>query len=558
MDTDPESEYTQSVTISFEWTLRGLKNLFESSKGDAKSKTTRSVRFGGGRWQILFYANAGTTKEGSASSSDGGGYISLYLSCEPTQEERDAAGDEGKWIREGIYKFSFELKNLSKTTVYNMKEAHNHTFSSKTANWGWAQFAKRDNVYFNSNGVKNQDAFIILCNITSSPAPPPPPPAYRIQTVPKRLLETVGALLDDPLYSDVEFIIPGRRGDIKSARKILASKTLLRRAEYFESMFGSDFVEGSTDQLQTSANVPSASSIMDSEAHFVMNEFEDSDEEDGAEMTAQSDSDSSSSMVSPSAKTTAASTIENPIQENNEVEVDDEQRNVRAKLAHPSSPRSNISQTLSSAVKVSKNSRLSIVVKDVAYNTYMALLYYLYTDIVIFAPLSSMFVPKAGNPTTSNTRSPSPSEDASTSKNNSETPTSRRQWIQQWKEEHPDLPVPCSAKAMYRLADRIDLPELKARASQHIVKSLTVENIAYEIFTPFAAAFEDIRKVQVDFFLGHWKDIRTSDSMRNVWQQIRNGRHPGFEEVWPVIASNLEFKPSPKPTTSKSSEGGEM
>lgn len=98
-----------------------------------------------------------------------------------------------------------------------------------------AQFAKRDVVYFNSNSVKNQDAFIILCNITSSPTPPPPPPPYCVQTVPNTLLETVGALLNDPLYSDVEFVVPGRRGDIKSARKILACKTLLRRADYFES-----------------------------------------------------------------------------------------------------------------------------------------------------------------------------------------------------------------------------------------------------------------------------------------------------------------------------------
>lgn len=78
------------------------------------------------------------------------------------------------------------------------------------------------------------------------------------------------------------------------------------------------------------------------------------------------------------------------------------------------------------------------------------------------------------------------------------------------------------------------------------MKSLTVENIAYEIFSHFTAAFEDIRKVrlliwfdniqlsshqaQVNFFLANWTDIRTSSSMRNVWQQIRNGRHPGFEE----------------------------
>lgn len=62
----------------------------------------------------------------------------------------------------------------------------------------------------------------------------------------------------------------------------------------------------------------------------------------------------------------------------------------------------------------------------------------------------------------------------------------------------------------------------------------------------------------------HWADIRASDAMSNVWQQIRVGRHPGFEEglaplilhafdlgsltvfmsVWPVIAQNLEFKRS--------------
>lgn len=33
--------------------------------------------------------------------------------------------------------------------------------------------------------------------------------------------------------------------------------------------------------------------------------------------------------------------------------------------------------------------------------------------------------------------------------------------------------------------------------SQHIIKSLTVENIAYEVFSPFAAAFEQIRKVKL-------------------------------------------------------------
>lgn len=78
-----------------------------------------------------------------------------------------------------------------------------------------------------------------------------------------------------------------------------------------------------------------------------------------------------------------------------------------------------------------------------------------------------------------------------------------------------------------------------------------MDNIAYEAFSPFAAAFEEVRKVglliasnlnsfliilglqvEIDFFLTHWHEIRTSGSMKNVWLQIRNGRHPGFEEGW--------------------------
>lgn len=35
-------------------------------------------------FQILFYANAGATKEGSM---DSGGYVSLYLSCEVRIEQ---------------------------------------------------------------------------------------------------------------------------------------------------------------------------------------------------------------------------------------------------------------------------------------------------------------------------------------------------------------------------------------------------------------------------------------------------------------------------------------
>ena len=34
-------------------------------------------------------------------------------------------------------------------------------------------------------------------------------------------------------------------------------------------------------------------------------------------------------------------------------------------------------------------------------------------------------------------------------------PTTRREWIQEFKKNNPNRPAPCSAKAVYRLADRL-------------------------------------------------------------------------------------------------------
>jgi len=96
---------------------------------------------------------------------------------------------------------------------------------------------------------------------------------------------------------------------------------------------------------------------------------------------------------------------------------------------------------------------------------------------------------------------------------------------------------------VYRIADKLNLEELKNRAFHHIVRSLTVDNVPYEMFSHFSAMFEDVRKTQIAFFLENWNEIRSAESMKTIWQQIRVGRHPGFEEVWPLIAMNLEFKP---------------
>lgn len=98
-----------------------------------------------------------------------------------------------------------------------------------------AQFARRDNVFFNSVPVKEKNAFVIICTITSSPTTPPPPSPVPCRPVPKELLETLGSLLDDPVYSDVEFVFPRRRRSGRYAKKIYANRKLIERADYFKA-----------------------------------------------------------------------------------------------------------------------------------------------------------------------------------------------------------------------------------------------------------------------------------------------------------------------------------
>jgi hypothetical protein len=90
-------------------------------------------------------------------------------------------------------------------------------------------------VYFHSNIVKDADAFVVICTITSSPITPVPPSTIPRQQVPKDLLETLGSLLDDPMYSDVEFVFPRRGRSIKNSRKIWANRKLIERADYFKT-----------------------------------------------------------------------------------------------------------------------------------------------------------------------------------------------------------------------------------------------------------------------------------------------------------------------------------
>ncbi|CAD6889263.1 unnamed protein product [Tilletia laevis] len=281
------SEY-QSTTL--EWPLLGLKQLFDSSKGDHKSKVVKSPVFGGGRWTVLFYAQSGSDQ-----------YCSLYLNAEPLEHERlnpllhvaagagsaasagagagtgagasgsgryhgsgrktEGGAEEHLWVREGLFRFTFTISVLGNKDgePLGRKEANDHVFSHKTSNWGWASFARRSDVYYNQGAVKAADTFLITVTISTVYEKPR---MYKPvgQQVPTSLISAWGSLLDDPEHSDVVFLFPPKRAangrKTGPTRKLYAIKKILAaRSTYFRDMFEGNFLE--SEQAEVMSDVGS-------------------------------------------------------------------------------------------------------------------------------------------------------------------------------------------------------------------------------------------------------------------------------------------------------------
>lgn len=360
-----------------------------------------------------------------------------------------------------------------------------------------------------------------------------------VERVPRALVDAVGALFDDPLYSDVEFVLPSRRATkapptiniattstdspghtaaqppaathppSRGHRRILANKRLLKRSEYFEAMFEGGFSEGS--------------GIIAGDAFDAHSSVDDDDLADDSDMEEEALSDD-----------------ESPTRDMHDLAL---------------GPK-----------------KTQVVVRDAAYRTWQALLYYLYTDSIVFAPLTSTFMPEGASQ-----ESDSALAGGTTRPATNESIRERRAWIRTWRVERVSaggealkVPEPCSAKAIYRLAD----------VSRHKVADHTVELIVILSFAeirlacPSPASFcahclaidgrkhslrnvlelqcnvrgsqkgercgvqairtsADAAQVEVAFFLSHWDKIKGSTAMQNIWSDIRQGRHAGFEQIWP-------------------------
>lgn len=128
----------------------------------------------------------------------------------------------------------------------------------------------------------------------------------------------------------------------------------------------------------------------------------------------------------------------------------------------------------------------TVVVTDTAYSTYYAVLIWLVTGKIIFAPS------RAGR------------EDA-----DRETAAARRRFTITTSFTWTDAPVPppVSAKSCYRLAHLLDFTDLASLALAEIRSQFDVNTVAYTLYGDVAAAYPEVQSAALDFAVDNWDKV---------------------------------------------------
>ncbi|GAA5984445.1 hypothetical protein JCM10908_003349 [Rhodotorula pacifica] len=135
-----------------------------------------------------------------------------------------------------------------------------------------------------------------------------------------------------------------------------------------------------------------------------------------------------------------------------------------------------------------------VKVLQTAYSTYRAVLLYLHTGDICFLPLRSSLAPR-----------------------NARISHTRLGEIEEYHEKSPGDPLPVSPKSVYRLAHLSRREDLQKVALAAFANDLTISGVAYELFSPVSIAYDELRKVAIDYVVKHWDAVQATES----WNEMR-------------------------------------
>ncbi|GAA5971310.1 hypothetical protein JCM11641_008303 [Rhodosporidiobolus odoratus] len=123
---------------------------------------------------------------------------------------------------------------------------------------GTAEVVSWEELYWENETVKRDNAFIIRLTITTPsdlPSPPDEEPDEEEESpetsFSESLCEAFMSFFEDPAASDVRSVLPAT-GTLQRSRELVANKRfLMARSSYFKSMFSSGFAEGAAADVES-------------------------------------------------------------------------------------------------------------------------------------------------------------------------------------------------------------------------------------------------------------------------------------------------------------------
>ncbi|KAF9650003.1 hypothetical protein BDM02DRAFT_1689338 [Thelephora ganbajun] len=282
---------------------------------------------------------------------------------------------------------------------------------------------------------------------------------------------TSGTFVDTKFYA---FSCRQASRRVGSPRALYCNSRILHTVPYLSTLFSNAFSERETGDIN--GGFPSDSHpytedydhLSDSDLEDASSCFEENEEEP------REDSNDNSPRLEDALdpQTSQTTTSDNPPPHPSSAETSEAQTNHR------------VNDNLIRAGKVA-------IIRDVAAVTFEAMLYFLYTGDIKFAPLSS-------DP-------------------RHELPAQAR--AGDW--SAGKLPLP-SAKSIYRLADKYDIPTLKEQAKAHIYNNLESCNITEEIFSSFSCSFPELLSMQVSQLVKKMEEESKEGIESATRKQLRN------------------------------------
>lgn len=157
-----------------------------------------------------------------------------------------------------------------------------------------------------------------------------------------------------------------------------------------------------------------------------------------------------------------------------------------------------------------------IEVHETAYSTMCAVLLYLQTGHIKFAPLRS-----------SSSHGLSPDEFIK----------KRNASLTKSLEGQPTLPPAISPISVYRLAHLLERNDLQQKALDALASSLTILGAADELFSPVSVAYDQVRKFVFDFVVKNWDEVKATES----WRAVRNNVARGHGQAAAEGAAQILF-----------------